>query len=124
MRHRCLVRPRPSPNTNIHAHAARMRHAPTTSEALLWLALRGSKLGVAFRRQLPIGKYIADFAAPSAGLVVEVDGGYHATRAAADARRDRDLHRLGFRVLHIPADLVVSDLEAAVALVRAALAQA
>lgn len=40
-----------------------MRAAPTTSEALLWQALRGSRWGVALRRQLVIGEYIADFVA-------------------------------------------------------------
>jgi very-short-patch-repair endonuclease len=38
-----------------------------------------------------------DFVAPSVRLVIEVDGGYHADRAAADARRDRALGRFGFR---------------------------
>lgn len=61
------------------------------TETILWQALSGSKLGVAFRRQVPIGRYIADFLAPACRLVVEVDGGYHATpaRLRADARRDR-----------------------------------
>ena len=46
------------------AHA--MRHAPTRSEAVLWRLLSGGKLGVAFRRQVPLGgRYVADFLAPS-----------------------------------------------------------
>ncbi|NUP09108.1 MAG: DUF559 domain-containing protein [Polyangiaceae bacterium] len=101
--------------------AAAMRGAPTTTEALLWQQLRGSRLGVAFRRQVVVGRYIADFCAPSVRLVVEVDGGYHAGRAGADARRDRDLGRLGYRVLRVPADVVLHRIEQAVALVSAAL---
>ena len=55
------------------AHA--MRHSPTDSEAALWRLLSGRKLGVQFRRQVPLAnRYIADFFAPSARLVVEVDG--------------------------------------------------
>jgi very-short-patch-repair endonuclease len=54
-------------------------------------------------------------------LVVEVDGGYHARRRAADLRRDVKRGRLGYRVLRLPAALVMEDLQAAVALVRAAL---
>ena len=104
------------------ARASAMRAAPTATEALLWEALRGSRLGVGFRRQVPLGRYIADFVAPSAKLVVEVDGGYHAGRVGADARRDRELARLGYRVVHIPAELVVSDLERVKAIVRAAVA--
>ncbi len=100
-----------------------MRQAPTLSEARLWESLRGSRLGVAFRRQVPIGRYIADFVAPSVKLVVEVDGGYHAARATADARRDRDLHRLGYHVLRLTDAMVVHQHEQALALVREALAR-
>lgn len=51
------------------AHA--MRHQPTESEAKLWEVLCGGKLGVAFKRQVPIGKFIVDFLAPAVKLVVE-----------------------------------------------------
>jgi very-short-patch-repair endonuclease len=53
--------------------------------------------------------------------VVEVDGNYHARRRGADARRDAKLRRLGYRVLRLPAALVMNDLKAAVELVREAL---
>ena len=52
----------------LHAHT--MRQAPTESEARLWRALRSSRLGVAFRRQVPLLGFIADFYAPSARLIV------------------------------------------------------
>jgi very-short-patch-repair endonuclease len=55
--------------------------------------------------------------------VVEVDGGYHAERARADARRDRALARLGYTVVRVPAQLVLHDLPQAIALVAAALAR-
>lgn len=101
------------------------RHAPTESEARLWEALRGSALGVAFKRQVPVGdRYIADFVAPTARLVVEVDGGYHAARWRADDRRDRTLGRLGYRVLRIPAELVMRELATAIQLVARALCSA
>lgn len=98
-----------------------MRRAPTTTEALLWEQLRGSRLGVGFRRQVIIGRFIVDFAAPSARLVVEVDGGYHAARGKADARRDWQLEQLGWRVVRLEAGLVQQQLGEALALVRAAL---
>jgi len=98
-----------------------MRRFPQGPEFLLWQELRGGQLGVSFRWQVVIGnRYIADFVAPSLRLVVEVDGGTHAQRRAADARRDRDLERLGYRVLRIPARVVMGDLGGAVALVCAA----
>ena len=113
-----------NPRPLLHVHAAAMRAAPTTSEALLWEALRGSRLGAGFRRQVPIGRYIADFAAPSARLVVEVDGGYHAGRVRGDAGRDRELGKLGWRVVRLEAALVLRSTAEAVELVRAALREA
>jgi len=101
--------------------ARSMRHAQTASEFAFWQAIRCNRLGVAFRRQYPVGNHIADFAAPNIKLAVEIDGGYHANRAAADARRDRHLGRAGYRVLRIPAELVMRDIAAAVELVCAAL---
>jgi very-short-patch-repair endonuclease len=85
-----------------------MRAHPTLSEAKLWQALRGSALGVAFRRQAVVGERIVDFVARPARLIVEVDGGYHAERARADARRERELEAAGYRVLRaLPSVLAV-----------------
>jgi very-short-patch-repair endonuclease len=102
------------------AHA--MRHQPTPSEAKLWEAIRGGQLGVSFKRQVRIGGFIADFLAPAAKLVVEVDGGSHVGRGAADARRDRKLARLGFRVVRVEAETVLRNLPVAVELVLRGLA--
>jgi very-short-patch-repair endonuclease len=101
--------------------AHELRAAPTWSERLLWERLRGSQLGVAFRRQVVIGGFIVDFAAPSVRLVVEVDGGYHAERLRADALRDRALQRLGWRILRLATSAIDRDIEGAVAAVCAAL---
>lgn len=101
--------------------AAALRSAPTTTESILWQQLRGSRLGIAFRRQVPIGRFIADFCAPSIRLILEVDGDYHSRRGPADARRDRILGRLGYSVVHIPAALVSSDIDATISLVRHAI---
>jgi very-short-patch-repair endonuclease len=98
-----------------------MRSALTPSEQKLWEAIRGCRLGVWFRRQVPLGRYIADFVAPSVRLVVEVDGRYHARRRVADARRERDLGRMGYRVLRVEAALVERHLDEAVGRVQAAL---
>jgi leucyl-tRNA synthetase len=102
--------------------AHEMRHEPMRSESALWVALSHKQLGVAFRRQVPIGsRYIADFLAPSLKLVLEVDGGYHSLRVTADARRTRVLERLGYRVLRLDAEVVLRQLPAAVQAVREAL---
>jgi crossover junction endodeoxyribonuclease RuvC len=102
--------------------AGAMRASLTPSEQLLWARIRGRRLGVVFRRQVPLlGRFIADFLAPAERLVVEVDGGHHAEQARADARRDAVLGRGGYRVLRLSAAQVVHDIEAAVASVREAL---
>ena len=103
------------------ARAAAMRAAPTPSEAALWRALRARQLGVEVRRQVVLGDFVADFVVPAARLVIEVDGGAHCARGAADARRDRKLASLGFRVLRLDADLVERALPEALARVREAL---
>ena len=95
-----------NPSSTLNAHAHRMRQAPTDSEATLWRALRARQLGVEFRRQVPVLRFIVDFLAPAARLIVEVDGGYHARRTRADARRDEKLRRAGYRVLRVHADNV------------------
>jgi len=100
--------------------AAQMRHAPTASEARLFEAIRGGRLGVTFRRQVPVlGRFIGDLLASEVKLIVEIDGGYHAERAAADARRDRALVEAGYRVVRLEEELVMRDVEAAVARVAA-----
>ena len=105
--------------------AQSLRANSTWSERVLWEALRSSRLGVAFRRQVPIGsRYIADFLAPEIRLVVEVDGGSHQQRHAADARRDRDMRRLGYRVLRLDAEVVLRQLPVAVECIRVAVAAA
>jgi len=99
-----------------------MRASLTPSEALLWARIRGRRLGVVFRRQVPLlGRFSADFFAPAERLVIEVDGGHHAEQARADTRRDAVLGRAGYRVLRLNAALVMRDIEGAVRLVRAAL---
>ena len=101
-------------------YARENRAHPTPSETALWGALVSGKLGVSFRRQVVIGSHVADVAATSLRLIVEVDGGYHASRRRADARRDEKLRRLGYHVLRLEAALVERDLSRAVALVREA----
>ena len=79
--------------------AREMRLVPTRSEEILWQAIRSGALGVRFRRQVILGPVIVDFFAPSAALVVEVDGGQHADQIAYDERRTAHLERSGLRVL-------------------------
>jgi very-short-patch-repair endonuclease len=95
------------------------------AEEALWARLRQGQLGVWFRRQVVLlGSCIVDFYAPARRLAVEVDGAHHAepARKRADARRDRRLVKAGFRVLRLPAELVLQKPQVAAELVVQALA--
>ena len=81
--------------------ARALRRGPTDAERKLWYLLRSLKpLGIHFRRQAPIGIYIADFAWHAGKIVVELDGSQHAeVRAPYDAKRTAWLKSQGYRVL-------------------------
>ena len=66
---------------------------------MLWRALRENPPGQKFRRQHPIGRYIADFACPAYRLVIELDGSQHAKRNEDEMERTAELTRRGWRVI-------------------------
>src|SRR5690348_9567294 len=79
--------------------ARRLRQTQTDAEHVLWYLLRNRRLqGHNFRRQHPVGPYIADFACVATRLIVEVDGGQHAD-SASDAGRTAWLQARGWRVV-------------------------
>ena len=80
--------------------ARALRREQTDAERMLWSRLRDRQLqGAKFRRQHPIGPYIADLCCPERRLVVEVDGSHHAQRIESDRQRTDILVREGYRVL-------------------------
>ena len=93
-------------------HRARtLRRNATQAERILWRALRAMPLPARVRRQHPIGRYIADFALPSRKLVIEIDGGHHASTVARDNARTRILEAKGWRVIRFWNSDVTSNLE-------------
>jgi very-short-patch-repair endonuclease len=90
-----------------------LRHEASPPERLLWSALRNKQLGYKFRRQHPIGPYIADFYSREAHVVVEVDGSTHFTEESAeyDAGRDAYMRSLGLDVLRFTTSDVQQNLE-------------
>jgi very-short-patch-repair endonuclease len=84
----------------MNEHARALRRRMTEAEKLMWSKLRGRRFdGVKFKRQKPIAGYIVDFVALDLKLIVEIDGGQHAERVAADAARTRLLEAAGYHVL-------------------------
>jgi len=91
--------------------ARRLRRDMTDAERKLWQALRAHRFrGTAFRRQAPLGPYIADFVCHARRLVIEVDGGQH-SGSERDARRDEWMAREGYRVLRFWNNEVLGNLE-------------
>jgi very-short-patch-repair endonuclease len=79
--------------------ARELRHRQTDAEKALWNKLRALRLeGYKFRRQHPIGKYIADFCCMDSKTIIELDGGQHCENKK-DVERDTYLTSLGFRVV-------------------------
>src|SRR2546422_2907729 len=100
----------------------RLRQEMTDAEVRLWLRLRGAQIeGYRFRRQVPIGPYVADFACLKARLVVEVDGGQHAEEVERDQKRTDWLASRGFRVLRFWNGEVLQQTDGGVELVCEAL---
>lgn len=89
-----------------------MRRQPSRAERVLWKMLRNRQFeGFKFRRQHPIGRYIADFACVSAKVVIETDGPSHdlPEQIAHDLERTARLQALGWHVLRVRNDDVLSD---------------
>ncbi|WP_193368427.1 endonuclease domain-containing protein [Pelagibius marinus] len=104
-------------------NARQLRGNMTEAEQRLWSALRRRQLdGLRFRRQVPLGRFIVDFACYEARVVVELDGGQHAESEAEDAMRTRWLEDRGFRVLRFWNDEVFGNLEGLLEAIRAAAA--
>lgn len=83
------------------ALARKLRKEMTEAERKLWSYLRDSQLGVQFRKQAPVGRYVVDFLCIKAMLVVELDGSQHYTQEGMlyDRRRDEYLQSRGLTIL-------------------------
>jgi very-short-patch-repair endonuclease len=103
-------------------NARRLRKQMTDAERALWHLLRRKQIGShRFRKQVPIGKYIVDFACLDARLIIEVDGGQHADAADADRERDAWLASQNFRVLRFWNNDVLKNPEGVIQVVLEAL---
>ena len=99
--------------------ARSLRKNATPAERMLWQELRVLKSeGRHFRRQVPIDKYIADFACHSAKLVVELDGGQHGDAVNYDEIRTKVINHHGYKVLRFWNAEIFESLEGVVDRIR------
>lgn len=107
----------------IQQRARELRHDMTYAEKRLWQYLRDDQLeGAHFRKQHAVDTYIVDFFCAKSKLVIEVDGDSHADQAAYDAERTQWLsEHHAYRVLRFTNDEVLTNIEAVIEVIRAAL---
>lgn len=107
---------------NFTGIARELRKRSTEAEKLLWRRLSRRQLeGFKFRRQQPIGRYIVDFVNFETKLIIELDGGQHATQKDQDKKRDNRFEQQGFEVLRFWDNQVFQNLEGILELIRSRL---
>jgi very-short-patch-repair endonuclease len=94
----------------------------TNAERRIWSILRSEQMQRRkFRRQVPIGRYIADFVCHEARLIVEIDGGQHDPLSLQEIERSAFLQNEGYRVLRFWNNEVLTNLEGVYAIIAEAL---
>ncbi|WP_219323303.1 DUF559 domain-containing protein [Methylovirgula sp. HY1] len=92
--------------------ARRLRADSTSTEDMLWRQLRDRRLdGLKFRRQCPIGDFVADFCCHDLGLTIELDGKQHRDQIGRDASRCKIIESHGFIELRFTNDEVKERLD-------------
>jgi len=102
--------------------AKQLRKEMTGPEKKLWHELKAHRVGAHFRKQVPLGPYIADFACHGAKLIIEIDGDQHSSgrQQTSDIRRDAWLAEQGYRTLRFSNWQVLNEFEGVVLTIAAA----
>ena len=97
----------------LRAYARENRKNATLVESVLWERLRSNDFDIRFLRQHIIGDYIADLLAREQGLIIEVDGAYHAEleQHEKDEMREEKLEQMGYHIMRFSNDEVLFDTE-------------
>ena len=105
----------------VQQRARELRQEMTPAEKLLWNCLRNKQLhGLKFRRQHPLGPFVADFYCAARRLVVEIDGDIHDLQPERDAARTEQFEQYGYRVIRFRNEQVLNDIESVLATIQAA----
>ena len=98
-------------NPKTKHQAIKLRKESTPAERKLWSRIRNDQLGVTFRRQHAVGKYIPDFYSPKAKLVIELDGSQHLGQEEYDEERTKYLETLGYKVIRFWNNDVLNNID-------------
>ena len=102
-----------------------LRNNPTEAERRPWYRLQGQQLGVKFRRQSSVDRFVVDFYSPSCELAIEVDGGSHCPHegSAYDTERTSYLAQCGIAVTRFPNAEVCENLDGVLERIEAVVQQ-
>ncbi len=92
----------------------------TLAERILWNEIRNNLLGHKFLRQHIIGDFIVDFLCWDFGLIIEVDGGYHAERNQQDSDQQREdwLTSMGYNVIRFSNEEILNNIENVITIIE------
>ncbi len=95
----------------IFQYAELLRKNMTVAERIIWEKLCKNQLGVKFRRQQPVWKFIADFYCHELNLIIEIDGGIHliSENKECDINREETLRELGMEIIRFTNDQVINE---------------
>ena len=98
-------------NPQIFKMAKQLRRNMTHAETVLWMHLKGGVNGLKFRRQHPVGIYIADFYCHKLKLVIEIDGSIHNETEVIkyDINRENDLKDWGYKIIRFTNERTVNE---------------
>jgi very-short-patch-repair endonuclease len=119
---RCQMKRQPSDRAR--GQAKELRREMTEAEKKIWYRLRSRQTeGYRFRRQVPLGRFIADFVCHEAKLIVEIDGGQHEPLSEQEMHRTRFLEGQGYRILRFWNNEVLQNPDAVQAVIARELRQ-
>ena len=101
----------PGSNPKTKTRAIELRKELTPAERKLWSHIRNDQLGVSFRRQHAIGKFIVDFICLEKNLIIELDGSHHLEQEEYDNKRTKYLEEQGYQVIRFWNNEVTNNIE-------------
>jgi len=111
----------PRSNSKTRTQAIELRKELTPAEIKLWAYIRNDQLGVNFRRQHAIGKYIPDFVCIKQKLIIELDGSQHLEQVEYDAERTKFLESQGYKVVRFWNNQIMNDINGVIKAIQFAL---
>lgn len=104
----------------IFDRAKQLRNNMTDAEAIIWEYLSNNQLGLRFRRQHPVSRYIADFYCHSKKLIIEIDGSVHNSmeQQGLDKEREINLQELGLHIIRFSNNEVVGNPDEVIAKIK------